>query len=50
MGQRRRAWAIFGVMALMYCFSQFYRVSTALIAVDLAAEFGLAPDRLALLG
>jgi len=49
-GQRRRAWAIFGVMALMYCFSQFYRVSTALIAVDLAEEFGLGPDRLALLG
>lgn len=50
MGERRRAWAIFGVMALMYCFSQFYRVSTALIAVDLAAEFGLGPDQLALLG
>lgn len=50
MGERRRAWAIFGVMALMYCFSQFYRVSTALIAVDLAAEFALGPDQLALLG
>jgi MFS family permease len=49
-GERRRAWAIFGVMALMYCFSQFYRVSTALIAVDLAAEFALGPDQLALLG
>ncbi|MDW7710907.1 MAG: MFS transporter [Deferrisomatales bacterium] len=50
MVDRRRAWAIFGVMSLMYCFSQFYRVSTALIAVDLAAEFGLGPDELALLG
>jgi MFS family permease len=41
---------MFGIMALLYCFSQFYRVSTALIAVDLAREFGLGPDRLALLG
>jgi len=47
---RRGAWAMLGVMALMYCFSQFYRVSTALIAVDLAQEFALGPDQLALLG
>lgn len=50
MEDRSRAWAIFAVMSLMYCFSHFYRVSTAIIAVDLAEEFGLGPEALSLLG
>lgn len=37
-------------MALTYCFSHFYRLSTALIAVDLAAEFALGASELSLLG
>ncbi len=48
--QRRGAWAVFSVMAFTYCFSHFYRVSTALIAVDLAGEFGLDAGELSLLG
>ena len=50
MERRARAWPIFAVMAVTYCFSQFYRMSTAVIAVDLAREFNLGPNRLALLG
>lgn len=50
MEDRKRAWAIFGVMSVMYCFSHFFRVSTALIAVDLTAEFGLGPGGLSFLG
>lgn len=34
----------------MYVFSMFYRVSTALIAVDLARELSLGPGQLSLLG
>jgi MFS family permease len=37
-------------MAAMYCLSQFFRSSTALIAVDLTREFHLGPERLSLLG
>jgi MFS family permease len=37
-------------MAAMYCFSMFYRVSTALIAVDLTREFGVSPGQLSVLG
>ena len=37
-------------MALTYCFSHFYRMSTALIAVDLADEFGLEAAGLSMLG
>ncbi|MDF1551858.1 MAG: MFS transporter [Deferrisomatales bacterium] len=50
MDRSARAWTIFAVMAVTYCFSQFYRMSTAVIAVDLAREFGLGPNRLSLLG
>jgi sugar phosphate permease len=50
MNPRARAWAIFTVMVVTYCFSQFYRMSAAVIAVDLAREFGLDPNRLSLLG
>lgn len=46
----RRAWAIFGVMGAVYCLSMFYRVSTAIIAVDLAREFSIGPEELSLLG
>ncbi|GAB6064700.1 MFS transporter [Deferrisoma palaeochoriense] len=50
MDNRRQAWVLFGVLAAMYCFSQFYRMSTAVIAVDLDREFGLGPVRLSVLG
>ncbi len=50
MDERRQAWAVFAVMTAMYCFSQFYRMSTAVIAVDLDREFHLGPGRLSLLG
>ena len=50
MEHRTRARTIFAVMAVTYCFSQFYRMSTAVIAVDLAREFQLGPKRLSLLG
>ncbi len=45
-----RAWTVFAVMSATYCLSQFYRLSTALIAVDLVAEFDLGPEQLSLLG
>lgn len=50
MPQRSRAWTIFSVMAATYCLSQFYRLSTAVIAVDLARQFRLDPGQLSLLG
>lgn len=37
-------------MAAMYVFSMFYRVSTTIIATDLAREFSLGPSTLSLLG
>ncbi len=37
-------------MALTYCFSHFYRLATALIAVDLTDEFGLDAAGLSMLG
>ncbi len=49
MTHRRRAWAVFAVMAAMFCLSQFYRMSVALIAVDLETDLGLDPGRLSLL-
>lgn len=50
MTDRGRAWVLFGAMSVMYCFSMFFRVSTALIAVDLTREFRLSPSQLSLLG
>lgn len=41
---------MFAALAAMYCLSQFFRSSTALIAVDLSREFHLGPERLSLLG
>ncbi|MBI5440045.1 MAG: MFS transporter [Deltaproteobacteria bacterium] len=43
-------WPRFWALAAMYVFSMFYRVSTAVIAVDLDQQFGLGPQRLSLLG
>jgi len=45
-----RAWTLFAVLAVTYCFSQFYRMSVAVIAVDLTLEFQLSPGQLSLLG
>ncbi len=43
-------WYIFAVCAGMYIMSNFWRVSTAVIAGDLSLDLGLSPDILGLLG
>jgi len=41
---------IFPVLASLFCFSMFYRVTNAVIAPDLAQEFNLDAERLGMLG
>jgi sugar phosphate permease len=43
-------WCIFAICAGMYVMSNFWRVSTAVIAGDLSLDLGLSPDMLGLLG
>ena len=46
----RRRWVIFGVCASLFLMSQFYRVSSAIIAPDLSRDLGLNSQELGLLG
>ena len=46
----RRRWVIFGVCASLFLMSQFYRVSSAIIAPDLSRDLGLNSKELGLLG
>lgn len=41
-----KRWRIFAVLALMYLVAYFYRVSMAVVAKDLAAEFHLSAPRI----
>lgn len=45
-----RRWVIFGVCASLFLMSQFYRVSSAIIAPDLSRDLGLNSQELGLLG
>ncbi|BDV44898.1 MFS transporter [Geotalea uraniireducens] len=45
----RKRWRIFAVLALMYLVAYFYRVSMAVVAKDLAAEFQLPAPRIGIL-
>jgi len=42
----RQRWTIFAVLALMYILVYFYRVSLAVVAVDISRELNLTPERL----
>ena len=42
--QRRRAWAVFGALAVAYSASQFYRAAPAVIAPDLMRELSLSAE------
>lgn len=46
----RNPWAIFAVLSSMFVISQFYRVSSAVIARDLVRDLGLSPEGLGFLG
>jgi len=46
----RYRWGIFAICAFMYILSQFWRVSTAVIAGDLSRDLGISPEMLGLLG
>jgi MFS family permease len=46
----RRRWVIFGICASLFLMSQFYRVSSAIIAPDLSRDLGLNSQELGLLG
>jgi len=41
---RRRAWAIFGALAVAYSASQFYRAAPTVIAPDLMRELALGAE------
>lgn len=43
-------WGIFAICAGMYIISQFWRVSTAVIADDLSRDLNISPEMLGLLG
>ena len=42
----RQRWTIFAVLALMYILVYFYRVSLAVVALDISRELNLTPQRL----
>ncbi|OPY86999.1 MAG: putative sulfoacetate transporter SauU [Smithella sp. PtaU1.Bin162] len=46
----RYRWGIFATCAVMYILSQFWRVSTAVIAGDLSHDLGISPEMLGFLG
>lgn len=45
----RYRWAVFGILALVYFFVYFHRVSTAVVSADLEATFGVGAGSIALL-
>ena len=46
----RKSFFIFPVLAAVFCFSMFYRVTNAVIAPDLVRDFNLDAERLGVLG
>jgi predicted MFS family arabinose efflux permease len=46
----RKSFFIFPILAAVFCFSMFYRVTNAVIAPDLVRDFNLDAERLGVLG